>query len=273
MRGGAPLPRLANQNFANLLVDSINTNLIPAIDNKFAALEAKIVALEKSLSSRENWAFSKSVRIGLNTEHIITVVVMNLDYSNSKKSWYPDEDSKLYNAYKYRHTTVINLAKIHKREPARIIRRLTLLGLAPHPMVQQNLTVQQQKQKQAPYSNTMQWTNIERQTLINEYRIQELPLMTIADKHNRHPHNIIAEMKSLKLVKTLASITGFSEYKLSSVYADKQKEIRRINKELKNNKADEPLTVVKREMAQMKAELDRLSTFINQMFGTYKNRK
>lgn len=95
--------------------------------------------------------------------------------------------------------------------------------------------------------------------------------MTIADKHNRHPHNIIAEMKSLKLVKTLASIIGYSEYKLSSVYADKQKEIRRINKELKNKKADEPLTV--REMAQMKAELERLSTFINQMFGTYKNHK
>lgn len=53
MRGGA-LPKLANQQFVPFLVSSINESLIPAIDDKFAALEARIVALEKSLTGREN---------------------------------------------------------------------------------------------------------------------------------------------------------------------------------------------------------------------------
>jgi len=207
---------------------------------------------------------------------------MNLDYSNSKKSWYPDEDQRLYNAYKYRQTTVLKLAQIHKREPVRIIRRLTLWGLITKDNDKEQLQEQEQSQEQKQevkvnnnFSNKTQWTNEERQTLITEYRMKELPLLTIATNHNRHPHDIVAEMKSLKLVKTLVSITGYNDYKQSSLYADKQKETRQINKDLKIKRAEEnnPIAAVKREMLEMKAEMHRLSTFINQVFGTYKNRK
>ena len=205
-----------------------------------------------------------------------------MNYCNSNKSWYPDEDQRLYNAYKYRQITVLKLAEIHKREPARIIRRLTLWGLLQRQQQLPNLTNQEQEQSQEQsqeqikaFSNKSPWTNEERQTLITEYRMKELPLLTIATNHSRHPHDIVAEMKSLKLVKTLVSINGYNEYKQSTLYTDKQKEKRQINKDLKIKRAEEnnPITTVKREMAEMKAEIHRLSTFINQMFGTYKNRK
>ena len=204
---------------------------------------------------------------------------MKLDYSNSKKSWYPDEDQRLCNAYKYRQATVLKLAQIHKREPARIIRRLVLWGLIKQSKDQEQSQEQSQSKVEAvdccSFSNKTQWTNEERQTLITEYRMKELPLLTIATNHNRHPHDIVAEMKSLKLVKTLVSITGYNDYKRSSLYADKQKETRQINKDLKTKRAEEnnPITAVKREMLEMKAEIHRLTTFINQVFGTYKNQK
>lgn len=206
---------------------------------------------------------------------------MNLDYSNSKKSWYPDEDQRLCNAYKYRQATVLKLAQIHKREPARIIRRLVLWGLIKELQKQDQEQAKDQTQIKAEavdccsFSNKTQWTNEERQTLITEYRMKELPLLTIATNHNRHPHDIVAEMKSLKLVKTLISITGYNDYKRSSLYADKQKETRQINKDLKTKRAEEnnPIATVKREMAEMKSEIHRLTTFINQVFGTYKNQK
>lgn len=203
---------------------------------------------------------------------------MNLDYSNTRKSWYPDEDQRLYNAYKYRQATVLKLAQIHKREPARIIRRLTQWGLITKDKEQQQQKQPQDKAQEVKannYSNKSPWTNEERQTLIAEYRMNELPLLSIAANHNRHPHDIVAEMKSLKLVKTLVSITGYNEYKLSSLYADKQKETRQINKDLKIKKTEEnnPIVAIKREMLEMKAEINRLTTFINQVFGTYNNRK
>ncbi len=50
-----------------------------------------------------------------------------MNYINSTKSWYPDEDSKLIREYKYAYYDIFKLASLHKRHPGKILRRLLFL--------------------------------------------------------------------------------------------------------------------------------------------------
>jgi hypothetical protein len=53
---------------------------------------------------------------------------MNNYYTNTAKSWYPDEDGQLIREHKYSSYTILQLAHIHKRTPDSVIRRLRRLG-------------------------------------------------------------------------------------------------------------------------------------------------
>jgi len=115
------------------------------------------------------------------------------------------------------------------------------------------------------YSNTNQpWLKEEEEQLIGEYRMQELPLMTIAANHNRHPADIIAELKALKIVKTLNTITGYNAYKMSHLYSDHQKELREQHKAQKAKAEEEqnPLTPLKKELIEIKSEIVELRSEI-----------
>jgi hypothetical protein len=117
------------------------------------------------------------------------------------------------------------------------------------------------------YSNTNKpWLKEEEEQLMGEYTMEMLSLMAIAENHNRHPADIIAKLKALKIVKTLNTITGYNIYKMSHLYSDHQKELRERQKAQKAKAEEEqnPLTPLKKDLAEIKSEIvDLRSTIVD----------
>lgn len=233
---------------------------------------------------------------------------MNHYYSNTHKSWYPDEDVKLINAYKYKPYTIVQLAHIHKRTPGNVMRRLKKLRIVkytteirgyedyrnsdlfyvlnPPPKKQEDEQHQRQELepiKEETDENESIYTNSETPWSQDEdvklFKLKTQSLQQLAQTLNRHPGDIAHHMKELKLVKALHLINGFAIYKNSPQYADYQKAHRKKKEPQPDNS---PTAVFKAEIGELKSEVSALRdelmdmresfsdlcTFIRSAFGS-----
>jgi hypothetical protein len=232
---------------------------------------------------------------------------MNHYYSNTNKSWYPDEDAKLINAYKYKPYTIVQLAHIHKRTPGNVMRRLKKLHIVkytteirgyedyrnsdlfyvlnppetkeqPQEQNQEQLqSIAETEENESIYTNSeMPWSQDEDVKL---FKLKDQTLQKLAQTLNRHPGDVAHHMKELKLVKALHLINGFTIYKSSPEYAIYQK----ANRKKKEPQPDtSPTAVFKAEIGELKSEVaslrdeliemresfSDLCTFIRSAFGS-----
>jgi len=217
-------------------------------------------------------------------------------FSNSTKSWYPDEDSALWRAHKYDNATVLDLAYKHKRTPDRIIQRLLRLKkiktpeqangyteyksshlfyvLDPQPQAQDqpqtrslDTIYEAEETTHETYSSTDQpWSIKETIQLKELYTMKNMPLMEIAKLHNRAPHAVIEQLKTQKLVKTLTSITGYAEYKQTPDYTAHTKAERQKQKEAKEKALEDSkynVSFMKQDIHDLKNEVVALNKTIS----------
>lgn len=167
---------------------------------------------------------------------------MDTFYTNTKKSWYPDEDAKLVRFY--RDTDLVQLANIHKRTPGRIVRRLKflkyikagneLIGYTDYLNSELFYTInkrvtdeQKEVTEEVPYSKSNSiWTEEDCMQLTTDYK--NLTLMDLATLIKRHPDCVVHKLKELKIIKTLKSCKGYNTYKNSDLYKDYQKNRRNL---------------------------------------------
>jgi len=202
---------------------------------------------------------------------------MDSFYSNSKKSWYPDEDANLIRLYKRCNYDLVKLANIHKRTPGKIVRRLKLLKIVKtsedvngyidykksdlyyiinnkergeHTIQTEETTNEdtttkenesQSLDEESQYNTTITgedfdnvsiidntleqypnsnepWSEAECEELVKHYKIDNLSLMDLADKHERHPDLVVHKLRELHVIKTLKSCIGYNIYKQSDMY-------------------------------------------------------
>jgi hypothetical protein len=170
---------------------------------------------------------------------------MDTFYTNTKKSWYPDEDAKLIRLH--RHTDLVELANIHKRTPGRIIRRLKFLkcikasneviGYTDYLNSELFYTINnrepeektEEETEEVPYSKSNSiWTQDDCTQLTTEYKVNNLTLIDLATLIKRHPDCVVHKLKELKIIKTLKSCKGYNTYKNSDLYKDYQKNRRNL---------------------------------------------
>lgn len=215
---------------------------------------------------------------------------MNHYYSNTNKSWYPDEDAKLINAYIYRTYTIVQLAHIHKRTPGNVMRRLKKLHIVKYtteirgyedyrnsdlfyvlnPPENKEQPQEQNQERLQPIEETDEnesiYTNSETPWSQDEdvklFKLQNQTLQQIAHTLNRHPGDIAHHMKELKLVKALHLINGFAIYKSSPEYAIYQKATR---KKKEPQQDTSPTAVFKAEIGELKSEVASLRDEIMDM--------
>jgi hypothetical protein len=215
-------------------------------------------------------------------------------FSNSTKSWYPDEDGALWRAHKYGKASVLDLAYKHKRTPDRIIQRLLRLKKIKTPeqangyteyrtshlsyvlepprvttattTATKSLETIDETDEQEDYSSTeMPWSIKEIIQLKELYTVKNLPLMEIAKLHNRAPHAVIEQLKTQKLVKTLTSITGYAEYKQTPLYITHAKEERQKQKEAKEKALEDSkynVSFMKQDIHDLKNEVAALNNTV-----------
>jgi hypothetical protein len=230
---------------------------------------------------------------------------MNHYYSNTNKSWYPDEDAMLINAYKYKPYTIVQLAHIHKRTPGNVMRRLKKLRIVKYTTEirgyeayrnsdlfyvlnppQQETQSQPQKQQLEPIEETDETESIytssetpwSQDEDIKLFKLKTETLQQLAQILNRHPGDIAHHMKELKLVKALHLINGYDVYKNSPQYAIYQKANRKKKEPIQDTS---PTAVFKAEIGELKSEVaslreelmdmresfSDLCTFIRSAFG------
>ena len=202
---------------------------------------------------------------------------MDSFYSNSKKSWYPDEDATMIRLYKHCHYDLVQLANLHKRTPGKIVRRLKLLKIVKtsedvngyldyknsdlyyiinnkersegtaqieEPTIEEATIEENESQsldEESQYNTTITgedfdnasiidntleqypnsnepWSETEYEELIKYYKIDNLSLMDLADKHARHPDLVVHKLRELHIIKTLKSCKGYNLYKQSDLY-------------------------------------------------------
>ena len=218
---------------------------------------------------------------------------MNHYYSNTNKSWYPDEDAKLINAYKYKPYTIVQLAHIHKRTPGNVMRRLKKLRIVKYTteirgyesyrnsdlfyVLNPQEQSKQEENNQSPnlepiieeieepdslldYANSeTPWSQDED---IKLFKLKTEPLQQIAQTLNRHPGDIAHHMKELKLVKALHLINGYEAYKCSQQHTEYQKAHR---KKKEPQQDTSPTAVFKAEIGELKSEVATLRDEIMDM--------
>jgi len=207
---------------------------------------------------------------------------MNHYYSNTHKSWYPDEDAKLTLEYKYKPYTIVQLAHIHKRTPGNVMRRLKKLRIVkytteirgyedyrnsdlfyvlnPPPQKQEEVqpperlqSIEEIDESESIYtSSETPWTQDEDNKL---FKLKTQSLQELAQTLNRHPGDIAHHMKELKLVKALHLINGYDLYKSSPQYAIYQKANRKKKEPQPDNS---PTAVFKAEIGELKSEVSAL---------------
>lgn len=231
---------------------------------------------------------------------------MNHYYSNTSKSWYPEEDAQLRVEYKYRNLPIMKLAHIHKRTPGNIMRRLKKLNLIKYitevhgydayrnsdlyyVLNEEKLKEQEQQEQQYQrQKNTLEtipeddeeesvldysksespWTQEENNQLI---KLHTQPLLNIAKALNRHPGDIAHQMKDLKIFKALHLINGYTKYKTTQLYVEYQKANRK-----KKAPTPEPnpaaelkaeIIELKRDFLNLKMAFNDLEQFIRSAFA------
>jgi len=233
---------------------------------------------------------------------------MNHYYSNTSKSWYPEEDAQLRVEHKYRNLPIMKLAHIHKRTPGNIMRRLKKLNLIKYitevhgydayrnsdlyyVLNEEKLKTQNQEQEQQhqPQKNTLEtipeddeeesaldysksespWTQEENNQLI---KLHTQPLLNIAKVLNRHPGDIAHQMKDLKIFKALHLINGYTKYKTTQLYVEYQKANRKkkVATPEPNPAAELKAEIIelKRDFLNLKMAFNELEQFIRSAFAS-----
>jgi len=225
-------------------------------------------------------------------------------FSNSTKSWYPDEDSALWRAHTYSKASVLDLAYKHKRTPDRIIQRLLRLKKIKAPEQANGFT--EYKSSHLSYVLEIPRTNTEKPTTTTKsletieeteeteneiysstetpwsiketiqlkelYTVKNLPLMEIAKLHNRAPHAVIEQLKTQKLIKTLTSITGYAEYKQTPLYTTHAKEERQKQKEAKEKALEDSkynVSFMKQDIHDLKNEVATLNNTVADLQSSF----
>lgn len=208
---------------------------------------------------------------------------MNNYYTNTTKSWYPDEDAQLLREYKYNTYTIVQLAHTHKRTPETVIRRLKRLGIIKSPIdvrgyqeyrnsslyyilnpenkVKAEITKEinnplepiaedDDEESVMDYLRAdTQWT---REEQVKLFKLQAQPLLQIANSLNRHPGDVACQMKKVKIAKAYHLINGFDVYKNSTLYVEYQKAHR---KKKVPHQDTSPNALLKGEIGEIKSEM------------------
>jgi hypothetical protein len=229
---------------------------------------------------------------------------MNNYYTNTTKSWYPDEDAQLLREHKYRPYSIVQLAHIHKRTPDSVVRRMKRLGIIKSPAdvrgyeeyrnsslfyilnpatnVKEEINRQlepiaEDDEEESVFDYVKADTQWTREEQIQLFKIQAQPLLQIANSLGRHPGDVATQMKKLKIVKAYNSINGFDVYKNTTLYVEYQKSHRKkkipyqdtsptalLKGELSEIKSE--MYSIKDEMAEMRESLIGLRRFISHTF-------
>jgi hypothetical protein len=220
-------------------------------------------------------------------------------FSNSTKSWYPDEDAALWRAHKFSKASVLDLAYKHKRTPDRIIQRLLRLKKIKAPeqangyteyksshlsyvlepprvtttTTSKSLETIDETDEQEDYISTEEpWSIKETIQLKELYTVKNLPLLEIAKLHNRAPHAVIEQLKTQKLVKTLTSITGYAEYKQTPLYTTHAKAERQKQKEAKEKALEDSkynVSFMKQDIHDLKNEVAALNNTVADLQSSF----
>jgi hypothetical protein len=218
---------------------------------------------------------------------------MNNYYTNTTKSWYPDEDAQLLREHKYRPYSIVQLAHIHKRTPDSVVRRMKRLGiikssadvrgydeyrnsslfyiLNPENKVKEEITKEINKPLETIAEDEdeesvldylradTQWT---REEQVQLFKIQAQPLLQIANSLNRHPGDVACQMKKVKIAKAYHLINGFDVYKNTALYVEYQKSHR---KKKVPHQDTSPNALLKGEIGEIKSEMSSLKDEMAEM--------
>ena len=223
---------------------------------------------------------------------------MNNYYTNTTKTWYPDEDGQLIREHKYRTYKLLQLAHIHKRTPDSVIRRLGRLGkiksasevhgyeeyrnsslfyiLNPVTQSKDDKTEESTKaldtiaevDEEGSVLDCVKvdtkWT---REEDVNLFKLQAQPLLKIASTLNRHPGDVACQMKKLKIAKAYQLINGFDSYKNTPLYIEYQKARRKKKTPLQDSSPD---AVLRGEMGEVKTELSAIRDELEEMRASFR---
>jgi len=223
---------------------------------------------------------------------------MNNYYTNTAKSWYPDEDGQLMRELKYSAYTILQLAHIHKRTPDSVIRRLRRLGKIKSAsevrgyeeyrnsglfyIVNPGSKIKEESKEQIKIpletiteddecESVLDYKKIDTQWLREEdaqlFKLQTHPLLQIANVLNRHPGDVACQMKRLKIAKAYHLINGFDAYKSGPLYNAYQKAHRKKKTPLQDTN---PVVILKGEMADVKSELSDIRSELEEMRSSFR---
>lgn len=223
---------------------------------------------------------------------------MNNYYTNTTKSWYPDEDAQLMREHKYGTYKLLQLAHIHKRTPDSVIRRLRRLGKIKsasevcgyeeyrnssifYILNPESQSKERQKEESTGALESIadvdeegslldcvkvdtKWT---REEDINLFKLQAQPLLQIAGTLNRHPGDVACQIKKLKIAKAYHLINGFDVYKNTPLYIEYQKAHRKKKSPLQDTSPD---AVLRGEMGEVKTELSAIRDELEEMRSSFR---
>lgn len=224
-------------------------------------------------------------------------------YEQSGKPWSDDEDKQLLKEYQEENMDIIQIGYIHKRTPGGIAYRLKVLNLITIQIdargyqtyqasdlyreivsKKEESTANKRLQKELVVANTLSessssnlneytnignpWTSQETIQLRKEYSEDQLSLLEISKIHKRLPMGIMSRLRQMNLVENQRTVRGYTEYKLSNIYKDVQKE--KKDKVLEDKKRETNIVnvidkPVELEVRELKEELRAMKASLSEM--------